>query len=44
MSSSSNYEFEKAVEHINNWKQLKGFTLSDAEIGILKYIFDKKNL
>lgn len=34
------YNFEKAIEHINNWKQLKGLQLSDAEISVLKYIFE----
>ncbi len=39
---SSNYKFEKAVEHINNWKELKGEKLSSAEISVLKYIFDRR--
>lgn len=39
---SSNYKFEKAVEHINNWKGLKGEKLSSAEISALKYIFDRR--
>ncbi len=33
------YEFEKAIPDIENWKQLKGFTLTENEKSILKYIF-----
>ena len=36
-----NYEFEKALEHINNWKKMKGHELSSAEISALKYIFGR---
>ncbi len=36
------YEFEKAIEHINNWKRMKGQELSTAEISVLKYIFDNR--
>ncbi|MFT4152412.1 putative sugar nucleotidyl transferase [Parafilimonas sp.] len=39
---SSNYKFEKAMEHVNNWKELKGEKLSSAEISVLKYIFDRR--
>lgn len=42
IQQSSNYKFEKAVEHINNWKELKGEKLSSAEISALKYIFDRR--
>jgi hypothetical protein len=35
-----NYSFEKAVEHIRNWKKLKKQTLSKSEIQRLKHIFD----
>ena len=35
------YEFEKAVEHIGNWKKMKGHELSSAEISVLKYIFER---
>jgi hypothetical protein len=35
------YEFEKALLDIEDWKQLKGMSLSDEEKSILKYIFDK---
>ena len=42
IQQSSNYKFEKAVEHINNWKGLKGEKLSSAEISALKYIFDRR--
>ncbi len=34
------YDFEKALEHITNWKKLKGKELSKSEISILKYIFE----
>jgi UDP-N-acetylglucosamine diphosphorylase/glucosamine-1-phosphate N-acetyltransferase len=44
MKDASVYEIHKAIEHINNWKKLKGYELSAAEISVLKYIFDKKNL
>ncbi|MDP4131242.1 MAG: putative sugar nucleotidyl transferase [Bacteroidota bacterium] len=39
------YAFEKAVQHIRQWKKLKGKLLTDAEITQLKIIFDQqKNL
>ena len=34
------YELEKAFEDIENWKQMKGNTLSENEKKILKYIFE----
>lgn len=34
------YDFEKALQHIEGWKQLKGESITDSEITILKYIFD----
>ena len=37
------YRFEQALEHIRNWKKLKGKSLDTAEIHGLKNIFDKKN-
>ncbi len=39
---TSNYKFDKAVEHINNWKKMKGLELSSAEISVLKYIFERR--
>ena len=30
------YLFEKVIEDINNWKKLKGFSISSAEISVLK--------
>lgn len=39
---ASNYKFEKAIEHITNWKEMKGEKLSPAEISALKYIFDRR--
>ncbi len=41
IKSTSVYDIHKAIEHINNWKRLKGQELSAAEISVLKYIFDK---
>lgn len=35
------YEFEKALEDINEWKKLKGEELGDDERSILKYVYDK---
>lgn len=40
---TSNYKFDKAVEHINNWKKMKGLELSSAEISVLKYIFERRS-
>jgi len=34
------YEYEKALQDIENWKQLKGQTTSENEKSILKYIYD----
>ena len=36
----SNYEFEKALADIRNWKKLKGFDLTTEEITTLRNIFD----
>lgn len=35
------YELEKAMLDIEDWKHLKGMTLSDDERSVLKFIFDK---
>jgi len=35
-----NYSFEKAIEHISNWKKLKKQVLTKNEIQRLKHIFD----
>src|SRR5450432_3107891 len=37
------YAFDKAIEHVGKWKQLKGTALDPAEIMQLKYIFDQQN-
>jgi UDP-N-acetylglucosamine diphosphorylase / glucose-1-phosphate thymidylyltransferase / UDP-N-acetylgalactosamine diphosphorylase / glucosamine-1-phosphate N-acetyltransferase / galactosamine-1-phosphate N-acetyltransferase len=37
------YAFDKAIKHIDIWKNLKGDKLSSDEIKQLKYIFDQKN-
>jgi UDP-N-acetylglucosamine diphosphorylase/glucosamine-1-phosphate N-acetyltransferase len=42
IQNNGNYNFEKAIEHINNWKKLKGHALSDVEISVLKHIFERK--
>jgi len=34
------YDFEKAVQHIENWKRLKHKTITEMEATILKHIFD----
>lgn len=34
------YDFNKALEHITNWKKLKGKELTKSEKSILKYIFE----
>jgi UDP-N-acetylglucosamine diphosphorylase/glucosamine-1-phosphate N-acetyltransferase len=39
-SGAERYRFDKALEHISNWKALKGQTLAHAETSILKHIFD----
>ena len=35
------YQIDKALEDINNWKKLKGFTLSEEEIEVLKFLHQK---
>jgi UDP-N-acetylglucosamine diphosphorylase/glucosamine-1-phosphate N-acetyltransferase len=37
------YQFEKAVQHINNWMSLKGEKLSEEELKILWRIFENVN-
>lgn len=36
------YVFEKAIEHIENWKKLKSKQLTNREIDILKYLYKTK--
>lgn len=38
-NSATIYQFEKAVQHINNWMSLKGEKLSDEELTVLRHIF-----
>jgi len=33
------YQFEKAVEDLNNWKKLKGFAVTEAEKMVLKHLY-----
>lgn len=40
MDGERRYEFEKAIEHIRNWKKLKDKQLSAQELQQLKHIFD----
>ncbi len=37
------YTFEKAIEHINNWKKMKGQILSALEIEKLKFIYNSRS-
>ncbi|MDQ6890976.1 MAG: glucose-1-phosphate thymidylyltransferase [Bacteroidota bacterium] len=39
---NENYIFEKAIRDIENWKKLKGFSVTDAEIKSLKKIYELK--
>jgi UDP-N-acetylglucosamine diphosphorylase / glucose-1-phosphate thymidylyltransferase / UDP-N-acetylgalactosamine diphosphorylase / glucosamine-1-phosphate N-acetyltransferase / galactosamine-1-phosphate N-acetyltransferase len=41
-NNESVYDFNKAVQHINRWKKLKGQEISPEEIGRLKNIFDQE--
>lgn len=40
VKNGTRYHFHKIVEDIANWKKMKGHELADAEITVLKYIFD----
>ncbi len=40
--NSEVYDFEKAIEHISRWKQLKGGQLTSQETDNLKLIFDQQ--
>ena len=33
------YQLEKAIEDIHNWKKMKGFSISEAEIQVLKQLY-----
>ena len=35
------YDFEKAMKDINNWKAMKGQSLSEDEVDVLKYVYEK---
>jgi UDP-N-acetylglucosamine diphosphorylase / glucose-1-phosphate thymidylyltransferase / UDP-N-acetylgalactosamine diphosphorylase / glucosamine-1-phosphate N-acetyltransferase / galactosamine-1-phosphate N-acetyltransferase len=37
------YNFDKAIQHINNWMALKNETLSKNQIEILEYLYSQKN-
>lgn len=38
----ASYDFDKAIDHIRNWKTMKGHELSAKEISVLKYIFERE--
>jgi UDP-N-acetylglucosamine diphosphorylase/glucosamine-1-phosphate N-acetyltransferase len=40
---NENYIFEKALEHINNWKKMKGHEITEEEIKSLKKIYKTKH-
>ncbi len=40
--TSDEYEFDKAIRDISNWKKIKHQQLNDVEIDILRYIFAAK--
>ena len=33
------YQFEKVIEDLDNWKKLKGFSINEAEISVLKHLY-----
>jgi len=39
--SGTKYEFTKALADIDNWKKLKGHSLSEEETSVLEYIFER---
>jgi UDP-N-acetylglucosamine diphosphorylase / glucose-1-phosphate thymidylyltransferase / UDP-N-acetylgalactosamine diphosphorylase / glucosamine-1-phosphate N-acetyltransferase / galactosamine-1-phosphate N-acetyltransferase len=41
-SPFSKYEFDKAILDIANWKKLKGQSMNEKEIQVLRHIFDDK--
>jgi UDP-N-acetylglucosamine diphosphorylase / glucose-1-phosphate thymidylyltransferase / UDP-N-acetylgalactosamine diphosphorylase / glucosamine-1-phosphate N-acetyltransferase / galactosamine-1-phosphate N-acetyltransferase len=40
-TENTKYEINKAIQDINNWKQMKNENITDAEIKMLQYIFEK---
>jgi UDP-N-acetylglucosamine diphosphorylase / glucose-1-phosphate thymidylyltransferase / UDP-N-acetylgalactosamine diphosphorylase / glucosamine-1-phosphate N-acetyltransferase / galactosamine-1-phosphate N-acetyltransferase len=40
-AGKTKYELAKAVRDIDNWKKLKGFTVTDADKKLLKHIFEQ---
>lgn len=38
------YDLEKALQHIQNWKQMKGQALTESEINLLTHIHQQENL
>jgi hypothetical protein len=38
------YEWDKVLRDIDNWKKLKGHTLTEREIQILRHIFDAQSI
>jgi len=41
---NKNYEFEKGLKDIKNWKLMKGKTINNVEIEILKHIFETSTI
>jgi hypothetical protein len=37
----SGYQIDKAIEDIGNWKQLKGFVMSEEEKQVLQKLYKK---
>jgi UDP-N-acetylglucosamine diphosphorylase / glucose-1-phosphate thymidylyltransferase / UDP-N-acetylgalactosamine diphosphorylase / glucosamine-1-phosphate N-acetyltransferase / galactosamine-1-phosphate N-acetyltransferase len=37
------YEFEKALQDIDNWKKLKGKAITEEEKNILKQLYNQSN-
>ena len=38
---TTKYEFDKAMQHISNWKKLKNESLTEGEIRTLEHIFEQ---
>ena len=38
---TTRYEFDKAIQHISNWKKLQNESLTEGEIRTLEHIFEQ---